>query len=638
MTGPGKGGRAGTPLLLTGSAITGFTGGLASPAVLLVAAGAFVLARTGRWRVGAAGGAGALVAGAGLALARGASPEGGASAIAAALVAACAGIPAWYGRRTETELQEARDRASGLERLLDTRSNMSPGRNEAIARGPDPREAVEPLRALARAVREAHDADQVVVWRRVNPAERASGQMRAIADGAPVPPVGEGDRLEALVWDGGAAGSAPRFADPSWDGIVRWAVEERRVQVDSAAGPRLIAAPITAGAWRDGALGVLTVVREAGFQEPAETLRRGATLYGMHGAALLMLKAARGSLAQERARTGALVSAVREFQEHRAVEPLAEAICRAAALVAGSQDAMLVRWIPEEERGEVQAATEGAPAAAGEEVARDSAVGDCCTRGLPLVWADARAAAREQGVLSPGDRRTGVGALAVVPLVREDKVLGAVVVSWDRAGGAEGDAVNALRVLASLAGVQLETAWAFDEVEKRARTDQLTGLWNRRHFEDQIAREIETSNRYDRPVGLVVADVDYFKRVNDTFGHDAGDAVLRHVARVFQESVRAVDTCARFGGEEIAVLLPSTPLDGARDFAERVRQLLERRPAVYQGRTIPVTASFGVACYPAGVRTRDELFGAADKALYRAKQDGRNQVKTFDPNVVGTNG
>ncbi|MBI3789927.1 MAG: GGDEF domain-containing protein, partial [Gemmatimonadetes bacterium] len=124
-----------------------------------------------------------------------------------------------------------------------------------------------------------------------------------------------------------------------------------------------------------------------------------------------------------------------------------------------------------------------------------------------------------------------------------------------------------------------------------------------------------------------------FKNVNDTYGHDAGDAVLQHVARLFRDGVRTVDIVTRYGGEEIACLLPQTDLQGAREFAERMRKTIESRPVQAKANAIPVTCSFGVATYGGQPPLpRAQLFSLADKALYRSKQSGRNRVSVYDTN------
>ena len=145
---------------------------------------------------------------------------------------------------------------------------------------------------------------------------------------------------------------------------------------------------------------------------------------------------------------------------------------------------------------------------------------------------------------------------------------------------------------------------------------------------------VAETDRFGGTCSLIMADLDHFKSVNDQYGHDAGDAVLRHVALVLGEAVRTVDLCARYGGEEIAVLLPQTSQAGAFELAERLRATLESRPTTHNGRELKVTASFGVATYPVPVPYGDWLLLAADKALYEAKAAGRNCVKVIPPNHV----
>jgi diguanylate cyclase (GGDEF)-like protein len=174
----------------------------------------------------------------------------------------------------------------------------------------------------------------------------------------------------------------------------------------------------------------------------------------------------------------------------------------------------------------------------------------------------------------------------------------------------------------------LELVWSYQEVDRRARTDALTGLFNRMHFGEQLERTLTEADRYNQPLSLVLVDVDHFKKVNDTWGHEAGDAVLKHVARILQEGVRAVDICVRYGGEEIAMLMAQTDSVRAVEVAERLRSRIAATVVRHAGAEIAVTASFGVATYPETVKGRDQLFPAADKALYIAKHDGRNLVRS----------
>ena len=184
-----------------------------------------------------------------------------------------------------------------------------------------------------------------------------------------------------------------------------------------------------------------------------------------------------------------------------------------------------------------------------------------------------------------------------------------------------------LTVLGAIVTASLELAWQFAEVDKRARTDPLTGLWNRHHFGEQLQRTLGEADRYGTAVSLVLVDIDHFKRVNDQWGHQAGDAVLKQVARILQDGVRSVDVCVRYGGEEIALLLPRTDSEHAVDVAERLRARIAAQPIRHGATEIPVTASFGVATYPETVKVRDQLFPASDKALYIAKHEGRNRVR-----------
>ena len=134
----------------------------------------------------------------------------------------------------------------------------------------------------------------------------------------------------------------------------------------------------------------------------------------------------------------------------------------------------------------------------------------------------------------------------------------------EEAGALTQDEARPLTVLGAVVAGSLELVWQIAEVDKRARTDALTGLWNRQHFGEQLQRTLAEADRYGNPVSLVLVDIDHFKRVNDTWGHEAGDAVLRQVARILQDGVRAVDICVRYGGEEIAMLLSQTDSDAGR--------------------------------------------------------------------------
>ena len=164
-------------------------------------------------------------------------------------------------------------------------------------------------------------------------------------------------------------------------------------------------------------------------------------------------------------------------------------------------------------------------------------------------------------------------------------------------------------------------------------TDALTGIANRRHFITLFERELERAKRYKTPLSCVLIDLDHFKRVNDKYGHMAGDRVLVTAAQVFKSILRAHDVLARWGGEEFVVLLPQTDLPGAEAMAERCRRALEEaRIPLGDGRTVRVTTSLGVACHPfPAAETGDDLLLRADTALYEAKESGRNRSVSLPP-------
>jgi diguanylate cyclase (GGDEF)-like protein len=166
-----------------------------------------------------------------------------------------------------------------------------------------------------------------------------------------------------------------------------------------------------------------------------------------------------------------------------------------------------------------------------------------------------------------------------------------------------------------------------EEVYQLATHDPLTDLFNRRHFSEQLDTEIARALRHRRPLSLCIIDIDLFKPVNDRYGHIAGDGVLKQIAAILRNQVRCEDLAARIGGEEFAVLLPETPLDGAREFAEQFRSAVAETVFHPGGVAQHITVSIGIAEARPESGNRSRLMAAADAALYRAKNDGRNRVR-----------
>lgn len=213
--------------------------------------------------------------------------------------------------------------------------------------------------------------------------------------------------------------------------------------------------------------------------------------------------------------------------------------------------------------------------------------------------------------------------LVVVPLAAEGRSLGALVLEQDALAGGRipRRVVAGLERSASYAALALRNAWLLEQVQRLAATDGLTKIANRRTFESTLEREVARALRSAEHVSLVMVDIDHFKSLNDTHGHQAGDEVLRNVAAALTIECRDFDTPARYGGEEFAIVLAGCGPEEAATIAERLRQAVSAAPSV-----VPITASAGVATFPAHAGDADTLVRAADDALYQSKRSGRNRT------------
>jgi diguanylate cyclase (GGDEF)-like protein len=195
-----------------------------------------------------------------------------------------------------------------------------------------------------------------------------------------------------------------------------------------------------------------------------------------------------------------------------------------------------------------------------------------------------------------------------------------------------------VRSLARQATLALENVELHLQVSRQAVTDELTGLGNHGRFQEVLASEMELVRRYHYPVGLIMLDIDNFKSINDTYGHQQGDVVLRHVARIVRENSRDADSPARYGGEEMALILPHTDMEGSHAIAERVRSAIAGlRISRLDGQgTLRITASVGVAASSEGFK--DGLIADADAALYEAKRAGKNRTVRASPRTANVSG
>ncbi len=225
------------------------------------------------------------------------------------------------------------------------------------------------------------------------------------------------------------------------------------------------------------------------------------------------------------------------------------------------------------------------------------------------------------------------GSVALLPLVHRGAFIGSLNLgSRDAARFATGNSTDFLERLAALVAVCLDSALATERLKLAGLTDGLTGVHNRRYFESRCLEEVQAARRSRQPLVCLLLDVDHFKRINDTHGHPAGDAVLRYVARLIRAQLRGSDVVARYGGEEFVMLLPATPLPAALDTAERIRRVIAAQSMPVQVvEPLRITVSIGAALLPdegeadAAVSAA-ALVQRADQALYAAKQGGRNRV------------
>jgi diguanylate cyclase (GGDEF)-like protein len=217
---------------------------------------------------------------------------------------------------------------------------------------------------------------------------------------------------------------------------------------------------------------------------------------------------------------------------------------------------------------------------------------------------------------------------AVVPLIYQGNFIGLLLVrSDDMSRVWASNELLLLHTVADQLAVAVNQAHLFAQMQQQALTDSLTGCYNRRSFELQLERDLHLATRMRQPLSLIMLDLDNFKHINDQAGHEAGDVALCMLAENLRAELRAVDTAARFGGDEFVVILPQANTEGAVLVAERLRARVEQMEVPGFGK---VTSSFGVATFPDHASSRDTLVVAADRALYDSKDAGRNRVSVTD--------
>jgi diguanylate cyclase (GGDEF)-like protein len=220
-----------------------------------------------------------------------------------------------------------------------------------------------------------------------------------------------------------------------------------------------------------------------------------------------------------------------------------------------------------------------------------------------------------------------VRSIACIPMVVYNDVIGVINVTNKRHDKAFTDEdVEMLKAVADQAAVAINKAQLWD----MAVTDSLTGLYVRRYFLVKLQEELHRAERYDNILSIVMADLDHFKNINDTYGHDAGDRVLKAIGKFLQQNIRDVDMVARYGGEEFVIMIPEAANDAAHILSERLRKQMSELKIEDLP---PITISLGIATYPFDGSDLADLIKKADAAMYAAKRDGRNRVVKYSPDI-----
>ncbi len=230
------------------------------------------------------------------------------------------------------------------------------------------------------------------------------------------------------------------------------------------------------------------------------------------------------------------------------------------------------------------------------------------------------------------------GKVGIFPLLSEQKLLGAVVAynPFDKLNENE---INYLDEISKQASITIERASEYMKILKDATLDALTGLNNRHQFALRLREETASAKRQNTPLCCIMTDIDFFKKVNDTYGHAVGDCVLKNVARTIKKELRENDIPSRYGGEEFAILLPYTTLEEAQLVAQRLRSAIEKKKINIEEyniegvKQLSVTISIGVSQYDKKMKEPQQLYQNADKALYSAKENGRNKVVVYSENL-----
>ncbi len=226
-----------------------------------------------------------------------------------------------------------------------------------------------------------------------------------------------------------------------------------------------------------------------------------------------------------------------------------------------------------------------------------------------------------------------------LPLLNQNNVIGLFFVQYLKGSRKAKGKLNKNNVLEEAIAKQLSLSISNIKLrnllESQAVHDPLTGLLNRRYIDHTLQRELYQAQRYSRPLSVIMIDIDYFKNINDTYGHKAGDTTLKETARLLQEKSRKEDIVCRFGGEEFLIVMQETTQKRALERADEIRKAVEGHSFSFNaGQTKKITISLGISAFPENGQSIEDLILRADQALYKAKKQGRNRVETAEPEAL----
>jgi diguanylate cyclase (GGDEF)-like protein len=481
---------------------------------------------------------------------------------------------------------------------------VEPRRSMSVEVEPESNMEQDTISRFLREIRDQIGGDEVVLWRFL----RDSDELIPVSS---------------------ATSAIPKVnfeTNPPLESLVHWAVQQQLPTTNYDTEPSFF---LTAAVGKEGrfqgGIGVYAADRENIQRDRAKVfLPRYATRLAL----LLDMLNDGKETRRYRGKADKVALAAQKIQNSQTLDSLGAAICESALDISSGTRCAFVRWNQTEGKGAVANVSPLHTIPPNFPLAADSIV-------AKTLHADQRIAVRESYrksdmvIFGPGEPSRKIGSIAIVRLQLDDELLGYICVEGDEESQLTSVEGELLSMLAPVASAALKNVEQLQDVTAKSNHDMLTGLANRRQFEERLRQHLAEHGRTRLPVSLILLDIDMFKTVNDVYGHQGGDEVLRAVANAAQETVREIDLCARYGGEELAILLPTTPLAGAASLAERLRLEISKLRVTPPtgGGPITVTASFGVASYTESVKAGDLLFPAADKALYQAKNSGRNCVR-----------